>query len=91
MITKVIKNEKNFLEVELDNLTVAELLRNMLWEDDSIIVASWKREHPTKNPVLIIKTEGKTAKKALQDCIDRILKMTGKVREDFKKSIKDKK
>jgi DNA-directed RNA polymerase subunit L len=91
MITKVLKSEKNHLEIEIDNLAVAELLRNALWEDDSVTVASWKREHPTKNPVLIIKTDGKTAKKALSDCIERISKITDKVRDDIKKSIKEKK
>jgi len=89
MIVKVLKNEKNHLEIEIDNLTVAELLRNALWEDDSITVASWKREHPTKNPVLIIRTDGKTAKKALSDCIERIAKIADKVKDDFKKGIKE--
>lgn len=91
MITKVLKNEKDHLEIELDNLTVAELIRNALWEDSSVTVASWKREHPTKNPVLIVKTEGKTAKKALLDCIERLEKVTDKVKEDIKKNIKESK
>ena len=91
MITKVLKNEKNHLEIQIDNLTVAELLRNALWEDDSVTLASWKREHPTKNPVLIVKTEGKAAKKALSDCIAKISKMTDKVRDDLKKGLKEKK
>jgi len=85
MIIKVLKNEKNHLEIEIDNLTVAELLRNTLWEDDSVTVASWKREHPTKNPVLIVTTEGKTAKKALTDCIERVEKLAEKVEEELKK------
>jgi DNA-directed RNA polymerase subunit L len=89
MITKVLKNEKDHLEIEIDNLTVAELLRNALWEDSSITVASWRREHPTKNPVLIIKTDGKTAKKALLDCIERVSKLNDKIIDELKKSIKE--
>jgi len=89
MITKILKNEKDHLEIELDNLTIAELLRNALWEDDSIVIASWKRDHPTKNPVLIIKTNGKSAKKALTDCIARVQKMNDKIKDEFKKSIKE--
>lgn len=89
MITKVLKNEKDHLEIEIDNLTVAELLRNALWEDSSITVASWRREHPTKNPVLIIKTDGKTAKKALLDCIERVSKLNDKIIDELKKSVKE--
>jgi len=89
MITKILKNEKNHLESEIDNLTVAELIRNALWADDSVTVASWKREHPTKNPVLIVRTDGKTAKKALTDCIERVSKLTEKVMDEVKKSVKD--
>jgi DNA-directed RNA polymerase subunit L len=91
MIIKVLKNEKDHLEIEIDNLTVAELLRNALWDDSSVTVASWKREHPTKNPILIVKTEGKTAKKALLDCTERIEKITDKARDDIKKGIKESK
>ena len=85
MITKVLKNEKDHLEVEISNLTVAELVRASLWEDSSITVAAWKREHPTKNPVLIIKTDGKSAKKALTDCLERIKKLNDKVTAEAKK------
>jgi DNA-directed RNA polymerase subunit L len=91
MITKILKNEKNHLEIEIDNLTLAELLRNALWEDSSVTVASWKREHPTKNPVLIIKTEGKTAKKAVLDCIEKLEKVNEKIKSEVKKGIKESK
>jgi DNA-directed RNA polymerase subunit L len=88
MIVKVLKNEKELLEIELENLTIAELLRNFLWEDEAVTLAAWRREHPTKNPVLIIKTKGKSAKKALLDCIARIEKLNQKVLEEFKKTVK---
>ena len=86
MIVKVLKNEKDHLEVELDNLTVAEVVRTFLWEDSAVKAAAWKREHPTKNPVLIIKTEGKSAKKALTDCLERIGKLNDKVLAEVKKA-----
>ena len=85
MELKIIKNEKDHLEIELNNLTVAELLRNELWEDSSVEIAAWKREHPSKNPVLILKTKGKTAKKALSECIERVSKASEKLSEEFKK------
>ena len=88
MIVKILKNEKNHLEMELANLTVAELVRNELWEDSSVTIAAWKKSHPTKNPVLVIKTEGKTAQKVLIECLERIEKNNKQLIEDAKKAIK---
>ena len=88
MISKIIKNEKNHVEIEIDNLTITEAIRNFLWEDSNVKFAAWKRDHPTKNPVLIVKTEGKTAKKAISDAISRIDKLSDKVLADFKKAKK---
>jgi len=85
MITKVLKNEKNHLEVELNNLTMAEVTRTALWDDSAVTMAAWRREHPTKNPVLVVKTSGKTAKKALTDALDRLSKLNTKVLGDVKK------
>lgn len=88
MEIKVLKNEKDYLEIELDNLTIAELLRKQLWNDSAVEVAAWKREHPSKNPVLVIKTKDKSAKKALQDCIAKLQKINDKILEEFKKAVK---
>jgi len=88
MITKVIKNEKNELRVETDNLTIVELLRKFLSEDSNVTFVAWRREHPTKNPLLTIKTEGKTAKKALLDSIEKVQKLNSEIIGDFKKAVK---
>ena len=88
MIVKVLKHDKNHLEIELSNLTVAELVRNELWEDSSVSVAAWKKEHPTKNPVLVIKTDGKSGQKALTDCLERIEKKNKKLMDEAKKALK---
>ena len=88
MIVNVLKNEKNHLEVELENLTIAELIRNSLWDDSAVTLAAWKREHPTKHPVLIIRTSGKSAKKALTDSIERMKKLNEKILAEVKKIVK---
>lgn len=90
MEVKVIKKEKNYLEIELDNLTVAELLRDMLWQDKATELAAWKREHPSKNPHLILKTHGKDAVKVLADTITKIQKLNSELLTEFKKSMKSK-
>lgn len=88
MEIKYIKNEKNEIEVEINNLTIAELVRSYLVEDDDVDFAAWRRDHPTKNPILKITTNGKTAKKALQDAIKKIEKELDSVAEQFKKEVK---
>ena len=85
MEINVIKAEKDELQIELDNLTIAEVLRAYLNRDEDVKLAAWKRENPGKNPVLLVRTKGKTAKKAVQDAISLIEKESGKILDDFKK------
>lgn len=88
MELKIIKDEKNDLEVSIDNLTVAELIRVYLNEDDSVKVGAWRKEHYSKPLILKVVTEGKSAKKALSDAIAKARKELEKCSEDFKKSLK---
>jgi len=82
MEVTIVKDEKNTLEVELDNLTVAEVLRMYLNENGAKL-AVWKRDHPTKNPVLHI--EGDNPKKLLKTSIANVEKDIDKATNDFKK------
>jgi len=88
MEIKILKDEKNNLMIELDNQTIAELLRGYLNEDDSVELAAWKRENPEKPIILEIITKGKTAKKALEDAAASAEKDTDKLLEEFKKAVK---
>ena len=85
MELQILKSESNEMEVELDNLTLVEILRVYLNKDSGVTFAAWRREHPTKKPVLKIKTKGKTTKKALNDAIAFITKDLDKTLADFKK------
>ena len=82
----ILKDEKNDLEVELDNQTIAELVRFYLNQDDAVRLGAWKKEHYSKPVILKIQTEGKTAKKALQDAIAKAEKDLKKYSDEFKKS-----
>lgn len=82
MEVKVIRDEKDVLEIELDNLTVAEVLRDYLNRTDAKL-AVWRRSHPTKNPVLHI--EGSNPKKLLKEAIASIEDESDKILNDFKK------
>jgi len=84
MEINVLNSSKDELEVQIDSLTIVEILRVYLNKDSAVTFAAWKREHPTESPVLKIKTKGKTAKKTLSDAISSITKELDKVEKDFK-------
>lgn len=88
MDLKILHDEKNELEVQIDNQTVAELVRVYLNEDDSVKLGVWKKEHYSKPLILKIVSEGKSAKKALQDAIAKAKKDLEKYGDEFKKALK---
>ena len=85
MAIAVLSTSKNEAEIEIENLTTAELLRVYLNKDNNVLFAAWKKEHPTKNSVLKVKTKGKTAKKAIDDAVSKITKELDKIKKDFEK------
>ncbi len=83
MEIKILKDEKNELDVELSSLTIAEVLRVYLNKEGAKL-AVWKREHPTKNPVLHIEAE--SPKKLLKKAIATLEKEIDKIVDEFKKA-----
>ena len=88
MEVKILKEEKDNIVLELDNQTVAEIIRVYLNEDDAVTMAAWKREHPDKPILFEIKTKGKSAKKAFEDAALAVEKETEKILDEFKKAVK---
>ena len=86
MKVEILKNEKNELELSVDNQTVVEIIRVYLNKDSNVKLAAWKKEHYSKPLIMKIKTEGKTAKKALSEAISKIQKDLDKYKEEFKKA-----
>ncbi|MCW8966233.1 MAG: hypothetical protein OQK82_06065 [Candidatus Pacearchaeota archaeon] len=74
MDLKILDESKDEMRVEFDNVTLPELLRVYLNQDSSVTFAAWRQEHPTKNPVLLVRTSGKTPKKAINDAVNAISK-----------------
>ena len=72
MEVKILKNAKEEIEFQLDSLSLVEILRVYLNKDSSVNFVAWKREHITENPIMLLKTKGKTAKKALNDAISAV-------------------
>lgn len=85
MEINVLESSKDEIRVEVDSVTIVELLRVYLNNDSSVDVAVWKRDHPTKNPVLYVKTKGKTPKKAIDDAVSAVTKELDTLAGDFKK------
>ena len=74
MEIKVLKTTKNEIELEIDDLTIAEVIREYLHKDKSVEFAAWKRDHPSKPAILKVETKGKDAKKAIEDAVNVIMK-----------------
>ncbi|MEK6880976.1 MAG: RpoL/Rpb11 RNA polymerase subunit family protein [Nanoarchaeota archaeon] len=85
MVLKILSSSKEEIEMEVNNLTIAEILRVYLNKDESVSFAAWRREHPTKNPILLVKTKGKNSKKAIEDAVKHLDKDLEKLEDDFKK------
>lgn len=83
MEIKILKEEKGLVELEIDNLTIVELLRVYLNKEDVKMVA-WKREHPTKNPIL--RVEADNAKKLVLKTIEKVQKDIEDFLEEYKKA-----
>jgi len=86
MEIKILKDEKNELEFQINNQTIAELVRVYLNQDSSVKLGAWKKEHYSKPIVMKISTEGKTAKKALHDAIAKAQKDLKRYEAEFKKA-----
>jgi DNA-directed RNA polymerase subunit L len=84
MNIEVMKQEKNEVELRIDNLTVAEILRAYL-NNNGVEFAAWKREHPSKPILFKIESSGKTVKKTVSEAVEAIKKDCDKVLSTIKK------
>jgi DNA-directed RNA polymerase subunit L len=83
MEINILSDDKESIEAEIPSLTIVEILRVYLNEDSNVSFVAWKRDHPTKSPIL--KVEGKNPKKSLKDAVSSILKDLDGVEKDFEK------
>jgi len=69
MNLEIVNAEKSDIELKIDNLTIAEILRVYLNEQD-VDLAVWRREHPFKP--LIMKIQSSNVKKSVSDAVKAI-------------------
>lgn len=74
MNIEIVKEDKNEVELRIDNTTIAEILRVYLYESGAEF-AAWKREHPSKPAIMTIKAgSGKSIKKIVSEAVAAIKK-----------------
>lgn len=73
MDVSIIKQESDLVELRVDNLTVAEILRVYL-NEQGVKFAAWRRDHLTKPVIFRIETSGKSVKKAVSEAVSAITK-----------------
>ena len=73
MNVEIISQESDKIELRVDNLTVAEILRVYL-NERGIKFAAWRRDHLTKPVIFKIERSGKTVKKAVSEAVSAISK-----------------
>jgi DNA-directed RNA polymerase subunit L len=83
MNLEIIKAEKDDVELKIDNLTIAEIMRVYL-NEQGVDLGVWRREHPFKP--LTMKIQSSNAKKSVSDAVDSIKKDLEKLSAAVKKS-----
>ena len=85
MRIEIVNQEKNEVELKVDNPTVAEILRVYL-NRQGIDFAAWRREHPSKPVTMLIRSSGKNINKEVAEAIDAIKKDLSKILSLVKKN-----
>ncbi|HVY01567.1 MAG TPA: RpoL/Rpb11 RNA polymerase subunit family protein [Candidatus Nanoarchaeia archaeon] len=84
MEIEVVKEDKQSIELKVNNLTIAEILRVYL-ADQGIAFVAWKREHPSKPIIMKIDVSSGTVQKAVADAVAALKKDCDKLLSAIKK------
>ncbi len=91
MELNIVEEGKNklLLEVEGEDHTFCNALKNELLNDSHVKVATYNIKHPlVSNPVLIVETDGKSPKSVLEAAAKKLGKLVDKFKKDYSKEIK---
>ena len=77
MEIEIIRKEKNEIELKMNNITIAEILRTYL-NKQGVDFAAWRREHPSKPIIMLIKSS-KNVNKEVSEAIESIKKDLSKI------------
>lgn len=83
----VLEGKKNRLVFEIDGMghSYLNILKNELWNDDHVKVATYNIKHPqVSKPKFILETDGdRTPKAALSGAVSRLKKLSDKFRKEM--------
>ena len=86
MEVKVLEESKNRIVIEIkgEDHTFCNALKQELWNDKDVKVASYKIDHPLIGvPQFLVETKGKDPKKVLMDAAKRLQKELDKFKKAF--------
>jgi DNA-directed RNA polymerase subunit L len=92
MELNVLKKEDNLLKIELkgESIGFTNLIKEELWNDNSVDEAACIKEHPyMSEPKIYLKTKRKDPKNVLEDAIKRIEVQLKDLEKEFKRALKD--
>ena len=78
MEMEILNQDKNEIEVKVDSVTIAEILRVYLNQLGAEF-AAWRKKHLTEPAILRVESSGKTVKKEISDAISAIKKDLNKI------------
>jgi len=84
MDIEILKQDKNLVEVRVNSLTIAEVLRAYL-HNGGVKFVAWRREHPSKPILFKIESSEKTVKKAVSEAVEAVKKDCDKIAGLLKK------
>ena len=73
MNVEIVKQDKNEIEIKVDSVTIAEILRVYL-NTQGVEFVAWKREHLTEPAILKVESSGKAVKKEISEAVSAIKK-----------------
>ena len=88
MEINILEEDKKRLEIELvgEDSTLCNVLKDELWNDDSVEVAASKVDHPlVSNPTLLVEVNKKNSRDVLLNAADSLQSKFKELKEEFNK------
>ena len=83
------KKDKIIFELKDASHTICNALKNELWNDKHVKVATYAVKHPLVNvPKMIVETDGEKPRKVVADAAKRLKKTCEKFESEFSKEVK---
>ena len=92
MNINIVEDKKNKLVFEVDGIghTFINLLKNEMWNDENVKIATYTIRHPTvSKPKIIVETNGdESPRNAIASAVSRLKKTSEKFKKEVMEGIK---